>query len=161
MVPKRLLAGEYPVYMDSAETRRRLRWLLSQGVSQVINLTVAGEYGLPPYEDLLAKEAADMGRPVVCSRMSIPDFGIPTAEEMRQILDGLQAALDDGGVVYLHCYGGIGRTGTVVGCYLREQGLDGEAALSRIARLRLGLPNSWRRSPETEEQRLLVINWSG
>ena len=31
--------------------------------------------------------------------------------------------------VYVHCRAGIGRTGTVIGCYLAEQGLDGPAAV--------------------------------
>lgn len=159
VLPKRLLAGEYPGMPDEFETRRRLRWLLSQGVSKIIDLTEAGEYGLPPYEKLLESEAAGKRKPVAYIRMSIQDFGIPTPDQMRQILDNLFAALQAGEIVYLHCYGGIGRTGTVVGCYLREQGMDGQAALKKIARLRLNLPNSWRRSPETDEQRFMVINW--
>lgn len=32
-------------------------------------------------------------------------------------------------MVYLHCWGGIGRTGTIVGCWLARNGFPGKAAL--------------------------------
>ena len=84
----------------------------------------------------------------------------PSAEEMKCILDALDAALARGQVVYAHCYGGIGRTGTLVGCYLARHGMaQGEAAIAHIAELRRGTPDGWKRSPETEAQRQLVTSW--
>jgi protein-tyrosine phosphatase len=73
-----------------------------------------------------------------------------------QTIDGYLAA---GQPVYVHCYGGIGRTGTVVGCHLVQQGATGAAALAEIARRRQGTPDGYRQSPETEEQRRLVLAW--
>jgi protein-tyrosine phosphatase len=61
--------------------------------------------------------------------------------------------------VYVHCFGGIGRTGTVVGCYLVRHGADAETALAEIARRRQGTPDGYRRSPETNEQRQFVLTW--
>ena len=83
----------------------------------------------------------------------------PTQEEMAGILDTIDAALDAGHTVYVHCYGGIGRTGTVIGCYLVRHGMSGEEALEEIAGLRQGTPDGWKRSPETEPQRQMVQNW--
>ena len=40
--------------------------------------------------------------------------------------------LAGGRTVYLHCRGGIGRTGTVLGCYLVRQGQTAEEALASI-----------------------------
>ncbi|EKD82391.1 MAG: dual specificity protein phosphatase, partial [uncultured bacterium] len=56
--------------------------------------------------------------------------------------------------------GGIGRTGTVVGCWLRSQGFSGDAALVELARL-FSVSNAARfsRSPETDEQRDFVKNF--
>jgi hypothetical protein len=48
----------------------------------------------------------------------------------------------------------------VVGCYLVEQGMSGEKALTEIARRRAHTPDGWRRSPETEAQRDLVRRWA-
>ena len=58
---------------------------------------------------------------------------------MRAILDLIESAIDAGAPVYVHCWGGIGRTGTVVCCWLVERGLSGEQALVEIALLREGI----------------------
>jgi hypothetical protein len=65
-------------------------------------------------------------------RCTIVDFGVPSPQEMTAILDVLDAALAAGRVVYLHCWGGVGRTGTVVGCYLVRHGMRGEEALAAL-----------------------------
>jgi protein-tyrosine phosphatase len=78
---------------------------------------------------------------------------------MQLILDKIDTALDSGQVVYVHCFAGLGRTGTVVGCYLARHGISGEAALTEIARLRQDLPTARLRSPEVEIQRQMVRCW--
>ena len=74
-------------------------------------------------------------------------------------LDTIDAALAAGGTVYVHCYAGIGRTGTVVGCYLARHGMRGEEALAEIARLRADISDGWITSPETAAQRDRVREW--
>jgi hypothetical protein len=132
---------------------------LEVGVSFFLDLTEAGEYGLQPYASLLEKEAAALGREVEHQRMSIPDRGTPTLEAMTDILDTIDAALAAGGTVYVHCYAGIGRTGTVVGCHLARHGMRGEEALAEITRLRGDISGGWITSPETAAQRAMVREW--
>jgi len=36
---------------------------------------------------------------------------------MHEILDTIDAALSAKRIVYVHCWGGVGRTGTVIGCH--------------------------------------------
>lgn len=157
--PFRFLAGEYPGPMNSEETRRKLRLLLACGVTFCVDLT--HEHELRSYESLLRTEALAVGRAVEYGRMPIQDFGVPSVAAMSQILDLLDRALGAGHVVYLHCWGGIGRTGTVVGCYLARHGMAGEQALAELQSLRQVLPQAYRRraSPETEEQRRMVLHW--
>jgi protein-tyrosine phosphatase len=153
------MAGEYPCSPIDAEARRKVRWLLENGVTYCLDLTVAGESNLKPYAHLLQEEAAAIAHQATHQRMPIPDLGTPTPAEMQSILDTLEEALQAGHTVYLHCYGGIGRTGTVVGCYLVQHGLSGKEALAHIAHLRKDIPDGWIESPETADQRRLILNW--
>lgn len=57
-------------------------------------------------------------------------------EQLAAILDVLRDNERRGRISVVHCRGGIGRTGMVVGCWLVEGGVaqDGNEALSYIAR---------------------------
>jgi protein-tyrosine phosphatase len=153
VVPGRLLAGPYPGSWDEAATRERLTQLLEAGVTFVVDLTEPGEHDA--YLLLLSTEAAALGRKVTHRRRPIPDMDVPSIDQMTATLDTIDAALADGETVYVHCLGGIGRTGTVIGCYLVRHGLAGQDALDEIVHLRGGLVDS----PQTDEQCEMVRTW--
>jgi len=159
VVPGKLLAGEYPCALQERAARFKARRLLQVGVTYIIDLTKAGEYGLKSYLPYLRAEAEAAGKAFEHCRMPIRDADVPTQGEMIAILDAIDAALEAGQLVYVHCYGGIGRTGTVIGCYLARHGMSGEEALRRIAELRAGTPDGWRPSPETPRQWDMVRGW--
>lgn len=141
--PGRLLAGEHPTGRTDAETALRLQAFLAAGVSSFLDLTEAHESS--PYQDPL-------GSGIRYSRMPIPDLGCPSEEHMLAILDRIDRELAHGHVVFVHCYGGLGRTGTVVGCWLTRQGLTGEQALERIPILRSAIPDpAWNLSPAMKQ----------
>ena len=81
---------------------------------------------------------------------------------MSKILDAIDAAMRDGKTVYVHCLGGVGRTGTVIGCWLVRHGRTGNTALCQIAEWWLGVEKVYRRpiSPETREQHEYVRDWT-
>jgi protein-tyrosine phosphatase len=56
------------------------------------------------------------------------------------------------GVVYVHCWGGIGRTSTVAGCLLVDGGLDADAALADIDRRRSVTRKADMAAPQTQRQ---------
>jgi hypothetical protein len=147
--PGRLLAGEYPAADDVMFTRERLAQIGAAGIAVYLDLTEEGE--LAPYAHLL-----DGARHV---RMSIPDMGTTSPERYRAMLDVVDESLSTGAGVYVHCYGGVGRTGTVVGCWLRRHGLDDGDPIGRIAALRSGLVDGWLASPQTPEQCRVVLDW--
>ena len=123
ILPGRLLAGEYPGARSDAQARQKLARLLQAGVTFFLDLTEPGEYALKPYAPFLQERTGPSSRPLVHRRLPIPDRGTSSVPDMIHILDTLDPALYEGHTVYLHCWGGIGRTGTVVGCYLvRRQG---------------------------------------
>src|SRR5688572_25036717 len=156
----RLIAGEYPGDRRDGPAKAKLGALLDAGVRTFIDLTESHE--LDPYDRLLAAEAKARGAQARHVRFPIRDVSVPrSAEVMREILDAIDAGLRYGGKVYVHCWGGVGRTGTVVGCHLVRSGLSGEEALARVAALFRSMEKSSRRnrSPETDEQEAYVRAW--
>ena len=149
--PGRLLAGKYPGLHDPSVGNARLRALLAAGVTLFVDLTV--EHELDPYAHLVDAGARHV-------RMPIRDMDVTDPEQMRRTLDLIDRERAREGTAYVHCWGGAGRTGTVVGCWLVRHGLDGEAALQRIATLRADSPALWLDSPQTGPQRAMVRGWS-
>ena len=159
--PNGFAAGEYPGHKHASEARDKLRRLLRAGISHFIDLTEK-EDRLKPYAEIAQEEARKLGLSLHWERHPIADVSIPSQENMVRILDSIDAAMDSDKVVYVHCWGGIGRTGTVVGCWLRRQGYSGEEALAQIATWWKGVEKFARRpeSPETLEQRQFILNWT-
>ncbi len=70
--------------------------------------------------------------------------------------------LGHGCTVYVHCWGGSGRTGTVVGCRLRRHGYAGVGdAIELLRRLRVqgDRKGGHKLTPQTAAQRLMVEQW--
>ena len=158
--PKRLLAGEYPGTSNRHETLNRLAAYLVSGVTFYLDLTEEGE--LVPYESELRALAAVHGVSVEYRRFPVRDVSVPrNHSEMVVILDAIDAALAAGYCVYVHCGGGGGRTGTVIGCHLVRHGQTGAEALQTLAAHWSGVAKVGRnpQSPETAEQCNFVQHW--
>jgi len=152
VVAGRFLAGSFPYNPGIDNPHDFLHSLLDNGIDAFIDLTEEDE--LVHYQPVLAKLTA---KDLLYRRFPIVDYSVATLAEMQQLVAHINQLLEEGRHVYLHCRGGIGRTGTVVGCWLRSQGHDGESALAELANL-FSASNAARfsRSPETEEQREFV-----
>jgi len=157
--PGRFLAGEYPAAAYVERARERLVRFLETGINTFFDLTIPNE--LPPYYPILFVEADKRGIEVQHERFPILDHNIPPHSTMTAALDAIDSALQAGRNIYVHCWGGIGRTGTTVGCYLVRHGLTGEQALAQLAGLWKDVPKSsyFPRSPETERQIQFVMRW--
>jgi hypothetical protein len=160
VIPRRFLAGEYPGGFNRERVRQRMNAFLEAGINTFINLTGPDE--LPPYLPVLLEEAKYYSQDVETIHLPIRDFGLPTRAEMIVILDTIDDALKKGRNVYLHCWGGIGRTGTTVGCYLVRHGMTGEQALAQLAQWWQDDPRStwYPRTPETDEQVKFILEWN-
>ena len=82
-------------------------------------------------------------------------------EMMRNILNTIDETLNNGNGVYVHCWGGVGRTGITVGCYLVRHGSTNEESLIKVNQLYKTRSNNfyYPTSPETEQQIEFVRNW--
>jgi protein tyrosine/serine phosphatase len=165
VVPGKFLAGYYPGSRDPSTAQKKLEGLLEHGVRHVINLMEEHEHNFSgetfvPYEQQLEDIAAAADIPIKLVHMPIRDTDVPTVEGMVAILDEIDRAIQQNPRVYLHCWGGRGRTGTAVGCYLVRHGIGvGETALDLLRTFRQNDPISHFSSPETEIQAQFVRSW--
>lgn len=163
--PGQFLAGCYPGAKRSDEAGRKLNALLDAGVRTIISLMQENETdwqgdGFEHYEETIMILAEDRGLDVECLRIPVRDVDVPSSIVMASILDNIDQAIAQGKPVYVHCWGGKGRTGTVVGCWLARQGrATGDEALALVSELRKNDPTRFQPSPETEKQRQMVRAW--
>jgi hypothetical protein len=162
VVPGRLLAGYIPASRDPETQRNNLAGLLKVGIRAVVNLTEPGEcnsagVALPDYSEEWETLAGEV--PVDYHGLGFNDGTAPDDELMERILGTIDRSLDQGRPVYVHCWGGRGRTGTVVGCWLARHGMAGEFALEMVQYLRRSDPKAAEASPETAEQIAMVRRW--
>ncbi len=155
----RFLAGEYPGSFNPEQARKKLDVFLEAGINTFLDLTQPHE--LVPYKSILMEQAHIYDIDAQYHRFAIRDHGVPSAQTMQAILDTIDDALDKKRKVYIHCWGGVGRTGTVVGCYLVRHGNPNKQALEIVNKLYKTRPHDpfMPGSPETEEQIQFVMNW--
>lgn len=88
------------------------------------------------------------------SILPIPDGEILwSAREMQKLIWRISLRLDDGKSIVVHCAGGLGRSGLVVGCWLRSQGASYDDALWLLSSMR------GPRCPENDLQRAAISWW--
>lgn len=162
VVEGRFAAGAYPGKRGRRELERVpevIEQLLDAGIDRFVNLTQDHPGGT---DEHLNHYDSDVRHAAEVARFPIRDVYIPTEELMIELLDAIDTDLNDGHNVYVHCWGGTGRTGTVVGCWLIRHGhaVPGNV-LEVISDLRLGDVGigQTRVSPETEEQFEFVVSW--
>jgi hypothetical protein len=159
VIPGRFLAGEYPVGFDAHAAQERLERFLKAGINSFYDLTRSNE--LTPYVSLLNRCTERSNPPIIYRRFPIRDHSIPTRTTMVSILDALDRALKSDRKIYLHCWGGIGRTGMTVACHLVRRGYTNENALAQVQQWFVTMPKSsvFQSSPETSEQIRFVLEW--
>jgi hypothetical protein len=130
-----VLACEYPWAPSSPA---KLDALLKAGVRTLIDLTEPDE--LSPYAPHLATRTALLGidpSSVEYHRFPIRDRALPDSVDcVYRVLRVLHDNERRGRICAVHCRGGIGRTGLVIGCWLVDSGVvgSGDEALGTIAK---------------------------
>ncbi len=152
--PGRLLAGEYPGHEDPTRTETKLNLLVDAGVRTIIDLTTPADR-LTPYAPAREKVEATRRLDLRHCSFPIPDLGVVDDGTYERITDAIEESLAWGGV-YVHCWGGVGRTGTVIGCLLADEGLSYDGIMERFAVLRKGTRKASRPIPETTAQKEVI-----
>jgi ADP-ribosylglycohydrolase/protein-tyrosine phosphatase len=145
-----LLAGKYVGSKSNPEAAAKVNALAATGVTLIVDLTHES--------DRLAPYAAHVAAPMQHVSLPIRDFHAPTLAELIPMLNRIDDEIAAGGVVYVHCWGGCGRTGAVVASWLVKQGWSAESALDRYAELSRDVCG--RRCPEQPSQFELVETYA-
>ena len=145
-------AGEYPGDKYGEKAESKIRQIHHFGVRHFIDLTEEGE--LNPYAHLLPSDSTH-------TRFPIRDVSVPDSldEVYRLIGEIIELSKRDDGYVYIHCWGGVGRTGTIVGCLLAEdmESPTFDAVMKRLRCQFSEMPKSAHRiTPETKEQETFI-----
>ena len=148
MVMDRIYAGEYPRDIDDRKSIEKIKQFERFGITHFIDLTEEGE--LHPYNQLLGSRMQHI-------RFPIQDVSIPVSiESVKELIGQIYGILNesDGNKVYIHCWGGVGRTGTIVGCLLSHQhDFDYKKTQDALKKAFSDCPKSaYRHTPETREQ---------
>ncbi|QEG39073.1 protein-tyrosine phosphatase family protein [Roseimaritima ulvae] len=166
VVDGQLLAGAYAGHSTAAAHRERLQGLFDAGVRTIVSLMEEDEtnnVGVPfvPYAEDFQQIAAAANERIDCLRFPIVDGRITTQQHMREILDTIDRSIADGRPVFVHCFGGIGRTGTVVCCWLLRHGYATKKnVFETLQQLRTADREraAWQ-APENDLQRQFVLDW--
>ncbi len=160
--PELFCAGHYPGDRDPSTHRAKLLGLVDVGIRRVVNLIPefeTGKDGAPfaAYAPELQEFGIARGVNIECVRLGFPDGGIPSVSLMKTILDTIDASIAAKEPTYIHCWGGHGRTSTVVACFLVRHGATPQDAIERLLGWRANLPRNW--FPYQNEQQAFVEGW--
>lgn len=153
--PGNILAGEYPGALTEDTAHTKVNLLVDHGIRTFVDLTTPQD-GMEPYGHVVARAGERRGLDLRRVPHPIPDMGTLPVDQYDQIVSTIRNATARGGV-YVHCWGGIGRTGTVVGCLLVDDGeMTADDAFARIDSLR-GVTRKHRMAaPQTGVQRDVI-----
>lgn len=142
-----IYAGEYPGDKSDELARQKIEQMHHFGIRHFIDLTEEGE--LHPYSHLLPADTT-------YTRFPIADCGAPKSiESVQRLLLRIEELKKMDGYVYVHCWGGVGRTGTIIACYLSQNWKEPDLnlVLDALRKNFSEMPKSaYKKTPETKEQ---------
>ncbi len=118
-------------------------FLKDKGFEAIVSLT---EF---PLSEVLTEE---FGFSV--KHIPVRDFEAPTLEQIESFVAFAEKARSEGKKIIVHCDAGVGRTGTMLACYLVSKGYSAADAIEEVRTKRPG-------SLETIEQEEVVLKFEG
>ncbi|HEU5487270.1 MAG TPA: dual specificity protein phosphatase 23 [Candidatus Nitrosotalea sp.] len=101
-------------------------WILKQGVKSIVTMT---ENSLP---ESWVKNVKYLHVPT-------EDFSAPDMEQIDEAVEFIRIRIENNEPVMVHCAAGIGRTGTILACYLvKYQKISAKDAIQKVRKERPG-----------------------
>jgi atypical dual specificity phosphatase len=124
-----------------------LNYLRGKGIRALIRLVEAYE------TRLIAGQISRFG--FIDLHEPIPDLAAPQKNQIEKVLAFITRSLADGRPIAVSCNAGLGRTGTILACYLVSKGFDANAAINEV---RIKRPGSIVTSEQEEAVRIYAGN---
>ena len=120
LVDDKLAGSAIPTSKDE------INWLHEQGVKSIVTIRE---------EPLDENWVGEMKYLHVHSN----DMGVPTFDDLNESVDFIHKRIEDNDPVMVHCLAGLGRTGTILACYLiKYEKMSAEDAIQHVREKRHG-----------------------
>ena len=118
-------------------TINELKWVFDNGVKSIVTMT---ENALP---ESWVKDTKYLHVPT-------EDLNAPDIDQIEEAVDFIHERINNNEPVMVHCAAGIGRTGTILACYLiKYQKYSAKEAIEKVRKERPG-------SIQSEQQEIVV-----
>jgi len=125
LIEKKLAGSGIPTSINEAQ------WVIEQGVKSIV--TVREE----PLDD-------DWVKDVNYLHVHSNDMGVPEFDDLVSAVDFIHRRITDNEPVMVHCLAGLGRTGTLLACYLiKYQKMSADDAIQKVREERPGSIQSY------------------
>ena len=125
LIKNKLAGSAIPTSIDEVQ------WVIEQGVKSIV--TVREE----PLDD-------DWVKDVNYLHVSSNDMGVPEFADLTYAIDFIHRRITNNEPVMVHCLAGMGRTGTILACYLvKHQNMPADKAIQKIREERSGSIQSY------------------
>ena len=137
-----LLEDKLAGMQHPGEWRRTFVRLKEMGIGAVVSLTPVPL----PRRLLYEHDMAYLHLPV-------ENFEAPELRQIKRFVEFCDENIDSSRAVMVHCLAGLGRTGTMLACYLVSEGMAPDVAIDYVREYRPG-------SIETAEQEQAIFNFA-
>lgn len=137
-----IIEGEIAGMAKPASSVSDFEFLREKGFEAIVSLSE-----IPLSEELIEKFGFTV------KHIPIRDFEAPTLEQIEDFVTFAEKARGEGKKLIVHCDAGIGRTGTILACYLVSKGYNADRAIKEVRIKRPG-------SIETSEQEEVILKFA-
>jgi len=125
LIENKLAGSAIPTSIDE------VKWVIGQGVKSIV--TVREE----PLDDERVKEVKYL-------HIMSNDMGVPEFVDLGSAVDFIHRRITNNEPVMVHCLAGMGRTGTILACYLvKYQNMSADEAIQKVREERPGSIQSY------------------